>query len=91
MNAHSTPSTNDREKLRSARQEAYRNLGAVAHYCELAQGHLERADDEIMMLDVSRIQDYWRAALVALGTIEAARIYAEHLAIASANDSEAAK
>ena len=91
INAH-LELPNDREKLANAREEAHKNLGAAAHYILLAQLHLEVADDEIMFLDVARGQDYWRAALIALGPIEAARIYTEHLDMASmANDSEAAK
>ena len=70
------------EELALAREETFKNLGALSRYCECAQMHLEIGADEIARLDIKMINEYFRAALTAWQPLRSA-IINKHLAAAS--------
>lgn len=60
------------DHLADAREEAYQNLGAVAHYCRCAQMHLEIADDPVAFYDLVAVRTYFKAAIRAFEPVRAA-------------------
>lgn len=51
------------ELAAKGREESHLNLALAAHYANLAQGHLEVADDPGALWSLQRFADHARAAL----------------------------
>ena len=66
------PETIPADPLADAREETYRLLGSVAHYCRCAQIHLEIADDPVAFYDIVAARGYFISAIRALEPIRAA-------------------
>ena len=54
-----------------AREESHTNLALARHYAELAQGHLEVADDPGALWSLQRFAEHARAALRQFKAVQA--------------------
>ena len=77
MNARANfPSTSTNvappDDLADAREETWRLLGAVAHYCRCAQLHLEVADDAVTLYDMRSAREYFISAIRTFEPVRAA-------------------
>lgn len=59
-------------ELADAREETYRLLQSVAHYCHCAQMHLEVADDGGALWDFSHAKQYFASAVRRFEAVRAA-------------------
>ncbi len=59
------------ELATNARKESHLNLALAAHYANLAQGHLEVADDPGALWTLQRFAEHARAALREFKAVQA--------------------
>jgi hypothetical protein len=72
MNAPVRPPAAARDDLADAREETYRLLQSVAHYCKCCHMHLAYSDDPVALIDFRTAREYFIAAIREFEPIHAA-------------------
>lgn len=74
--------------LADAREDTRANLAIAEHYCRLARGHLEIADDPVALMDIQSARIHFAAAIDAFKPVRRAMI--EHGTALASEPSERA-